>query len=142
LKELPFERKVEVEFRTDRTPMRRYSMSTSTVSPGGPQSSVPPVFYEMAEKTRAVAHGGVAMIPQIVVQSGLVEIINAVPVLKKTCRNTSRIMYSTSPAIFCAAARHLITSSRVGKPRRISTCLCFVRIVKALKSFGSVTTLP
>jgi len=64
-------RKAEVEFRTDRT----------QATFGQPQLSVSPVVYEVAEKTSAVAHGGVAMIHQIAVQSGLIDKINEVSVL-------------------------------------------------------------
>jgi len=67
------ERKAEVEFRTDRT----------QAVFGEPQLSASPVVFGVSEKTRAVAHGVVAMIHQIVVQSGLIDAINAVPVLKK-----------------------------------------------------------
>jgi hypothetical protein len=65
-------RKMEVDYRTDHT----------QAAFGGVQLSSSPVVYEVAEKTRAIAHGGVAMIHQIAVQSGLVNAINAVPVLK------------------------------------------------------------
>jgi len=64
-------RKAEVGFRTDRTQAEF----------GVPQLSVSPVVYEVAEKTQAIAHGGVAMIHQIAVQSGLVDRLNEVPVL-------------------------------------------------------------
>ena len=69
--ELLESRKSEVAYRTDRT----------QATPGGPQLSASPVVYEVSEKTRAVAHGGMALIHQIAVQSGLVDAINAVPVL-------------------------------------------------------------
>jgi hypothetical protein len=70
-------RKAEVEYRTDRT----------QATFGAPQLSASPVVYEIAEKTSAVAHGGVAvvclsMIHQIAVQSGLVDRLNEVPILK------------------------------------------------------------
>jgi len=64
-------RKSEVAYRTDRT----------QATLGAPQLSASPVVYEVSEKTRAVAHGGMALIHQIAVQSGLVDAINAVPVL-------------------------------------------------------------
>ena len=57
-------------------------MCSSTVLLGGPQLSASPVVYEVAEKTRAVTHGGIPLIHQIAVQSGLVDAINAVPILK------------------------------------------------------------
>ena len=62
----------EVKFRTDRT----------QAVFGEPQLSVSPVVFEVSEKTQAVAHGGVALIHQIVVQCGLIDAINEVPVLK------------------------------------------------------------
>jgi len=83
ISELLEKRKAEVQFRTDRTQAWRYSMCSSTVSLAGPQLSVSPVVYEVSEKTRAVAHGGVAMIHQIAVQSGWIDAVNAVPILKK-----------------------------------------------------------
>ena len=67
------ERKTEVEFRTDRT----------QAVFGEPQLSASPVIFEVSEKTRAVVHGGVVMVHQIVVQSGLIDAVNAVPILKK-----------------------------------------------------------
>jgi hypothetical protein len=65
-------RKAEVAYRTDRT-QAEY---------GAPQLSESPVVYEVAEKTQAVAHGGVAMIHQIAVQSQLIDRLNEVPILK------------------------------------------------------------
>jgi len=61
-----------VEYRTDRT----------QAVFGAPQLSGSPVVYEVAEKTRAVVHGGVAMIHQNAVQSGLVDRLNEVLILK------------------------------------------------------------
>ena len=72
ISELLEERKAEVKFRTDRTQAEF----------GRPQLSASPVVYEVAEKTRAVTHGGILLIHQIVVQGGLVDAINAVPILK------------------------------------------------------------
>ena len=66
------ERKAEVEYRTDRTQAEF----------GAPQLSGSPVVYEVAEKTRAVVHGGVAMIHQIAVQSKLVDRLNEELILK------------------------------------------------------------
>ena len=66
------ERKAEVKFRTDRT----------QATFGGPQLSASPVVYEISEKTRAVAHGGIPLIHQIAVQSTLIDRLNAVPILK------------------------------------------------------------
>ena len=66
------ERKAEVEFRTDRT----------QAVFGAPQLSASPVVFEVAEKTSAVSHGGVALIHQIAVQSKLVDRLNEVPILK------------------------------------------------------------
>jgi hypothetical protein len=66
------EHKQEVEFRTDR----------SHAEFGSPQLSQSEVVYEIAEKTRAVANGGLALIHQIAVQSGLYDAINSIPVLK------------------------------------------------------------
>ena len=65
-------RKSEVNFRTDRlkAPFR------------GPQLSSSPVLFEVSEKPQAIPHGGLAAIHQIALQSGLVDAINAVPVLK------------------------------------------------------------
>jgi hypothetical protein len=72
LAELLDRRKQAVDFRTDR----------SQASFGGPQLGSAPVVFDLAEKTQAVAHGGLALIHQIAVQSGLVDAINAVCVLK------------------------------------------------------------
>ena len=66
------QRKAAVAFRTD----------LLQASFGFPQLSTAPVVFELAEKTQAIAHGGVALIHQIAVQSGLVDAINEVPVLK------------------------------------------------------------
>jgi hypothetical protein len=49
---------------------------------GPPQLSTAPVRFELAEKTRVVSHGGLAMVHQIAVRSGLVDAINRVQVLK------------------------------------------------------------
>jgi hypothetical protein len=49
---------------------------------GPPQLSDAPVKFELSEKIRAVSHGGLAMVNQIAHQSGLVDAINRVPVLK------------------------------------------------------------
>lgn len=65
-------RKSEVNFRTDRL----------KAPFGGPQLSSSPVLFEVSEKTQAIPHGGLAAIHQIALQSGLVDAINAVPVLK------------------------------------------------------------
>ena len=62
------ERKAEIKFRTDRT----------KAAFGGPQLSASPVVYEVAEKTRAVTHGGIPLIHQIAVQCGLIERLNEV----------------------------------------------------------------
>jgi Transposase DDE domain. len=72
LHELLEGRKREVEFRTDRT--------QATFGPR--QLSESPVVFEVAEKTQAVSYGGLALIHQIAVQSGLIEAVNAVSVLK------------------------------------------------------------
>ena len=72
LHELLEVREREVGFRTDRT--------HATFGPR--QLSESPVVFEVAEKTQAVSHGGLALIHQLAVQSGLCEAINAVPVLK------------------------------------------------------------
>ena len=64
-------RKSEVAYRTDRT----------LATLGAPQLSASPVVDSVAEKSRAVAHGGMALIHQIAVQSGWVDAIHAVPVL-------------------------------------------------------------
>ena len=62
--------RVEVAFRSDRT-QTGYSMYSSTVLPGEPQLSSSPVVFEVSEKISGIAHGGVAMIHQVVVQCGL-----------------------------------------------------------------------
>ena len=64
-------RKAEIKFRTDRT----------QATFGEPPLSASPVVYEVAEKTRAVANGGIPLIHQIAVQSGLIDRLNEVPVL-------------------------------------------------------------
>jgi hypothetical protein len=70
--ELLDQRKSQVDFRTDRI----------QAPFGSPQLSTTPVIFDIAEKTQAVAHGGLALVHQIAVQSGLIEAINSVPVLK------------------------------------------------------------
>jgi hypothetical protein len=70
--ELVDRRKQEVDFRTDRL----------QAAFGSPQLGSGPVKVELAEKTRAVAHGGIALVHRIAVASGLVDALNAVPVLK------------------------------------------------------------
>jgi hypothetical protein len=72
LAELLNQRKAQVEYRTDRL----------KAPFGSPQLAAAPVVFDIAEKTQAVAHGGIPVIHQIAVQSGLVDAINAVPVLK------------------------------------------------------------
>jgi hypothetical protein len=64
--------KQEVDFRTDRL----------QAPFGAPQLSNAAVRFEVSEKTHAVAHGGLALIHQIAHQSGLVDALNAVSVLK------------------------------------------------------------
>src|SRR5215469_17234209 len=64
--------KQEVAFRTDRTQAHF----------GSPQLFNAPVRFELAQKTHAVAHGGLALIHQIVIQSKLVDALNAISVLK------------------------------------------------------------
>jgi hypothetical protein len=64
--------KTVVHFRTDRL----------QAPFGTPQLSTAPVRFEVSKKTHAIAHGGVALIHQIAIQSGLLDAINAVPVLK------------------------------------------------------------
>jgi len=64
--------KQEVVFRTDRTQAHF----------GAPQLSNAPVRFELAQKIHAVAHGGLALIHQIVIQSKLVDALNAISVLK------------------------------------------------------------
>ena len=71
ISEICEEHKAEVAYRTDRT----------QATFGEPQLSSSPVVFEVSEKTSGIAHGGVAMIHQVVVQCGLVDAINAVPVL-------------------------------------------------------------
>jgi hypothetical protein len=64
--------KQEVSYRTD-----------PTQAPfGEPQLSASPVRFEVAEKTHAVAHGGLALIHQFAIASGLIDALNAVQVLK------------------------------------------------------------
>ena len=65
-------RKEQIDFRTDRT----------QANFGSPQLTQAPVVYEIAEKTRAVAHGGLALIHQIALRTGLYDALNSVPVLK------------------------------------------------------------
>jgi len=72
LSDLLARRKREVDFRTDR----------SQASFGSPQLSTSSVIFEVSEKTHAVPHGGLALIHQTAAQSGLIDAINAVPVLK------------------------------------------------------------
>ena len=66
--ELLAQHKQEVDFRTDRT----------QAPFGTPQLSEAAVFFDLAEKTRAVAHGGLPLIHQIAIASGLIEALNAV----------------------------------------------------------------
>jgi len=49
---------------------------------GAPQLSEAPVQFEVSNKTHAVAHGGLALLHQITLQSGLVDALNSVQVLK------------------------------------------------------------
>ena len=49
---------------------------------GAPQLSNSPIEFELSEKTHAVSHGGLALVRQLVNQIGLVDALNAVPVLK------------------------------------------------------------
>jgi len=65
-------RNQEVQCRTDRF----------QAAFGPQQLSTAPVQFELGEKTQAIAHGGLALIHQISVQSGLVSGLNAVPVFK------------------------------------------------------------
>ena len=65
-------RKQEVQCHTDRF----------QAAFGTPQLSAAPVQFELGDKTKAVAHGGFALIHQIVVQSGLVRALNEESVLK------------------------------------------------------------
>ena len=62
----------EVAFRTDRL----------QAPFGAPQLSSAPVQFELSKRTRAVAHGGLATLNQLVHHIGLPDAINAVPVLK------------------------------------------------------------
>jgi hypothetical protein len=64
--------KQEVAFRTDHT----------KAPFGAPQLCQTSVRFEVSEKTRAVAHGGLALIHQLVIASGLINALNAVQVLK------------------------------------------------------------
>ena len=66
LSELFAAHKAEVAYRTDRT-RAGYSMCSSTVLLGEPQLSSSPVVFEVSEKTSGIAHGGVALIHQVVV---------------------------------------------------------------------------
>ena len=70
--ELLAQYKTAVNFRTDRL----------QASFGTPQLSTASVRFEVSEKTHAVAHGGLALIHQIALQSGLLAALNAVQVLK------------------------------------------------------------
>jgi hypothetical protein len=65
-------RKTEVAQRTDHT----------QATFGTPQLSSSPIEFELAEKTQAVAHGGLALLHQLVNHIGLVDALNAVSVLK------------------------------------------------------------
>jgi hypothetical protein len=49
---------------------------------GAPQLSRSPIEFELSEKTRAVSHGGLAIIRQLVNNIGLPDALDAVPVLK------------------------------------------------------------
>ena len=49
---------------------------------GEPQLSTAPVRFELSDKTHAVSHGGLALIHQMVIQSGLIDALNDVEVLK------------------------------------------------------------
>jgi hypothetical protein len=49
---------------------------------GSPQLSSSPIEFELAEKTQAVSHGGLALIQQLVNPIGLVDALNSVAVLK------------------------------------------------------------
>jgi hypothetical protein len=64
--------KKEVAFRTDHT----------KAPFGAPQLSNAPIQFEVAEKTKAVAHGGLALVHQIAIVSGLIDALNDVQVLK------------------------------------------------------------
>ena len=64
--------KKEVVFRTDRT----------QAPFGTPQLSEEAVLFDLAEKSHAVAHGGLPLIHQIAIASGLIHALNAVQVLK------------------------------------------------------------
>lgn len=66
-------RKREIDFRMDRTQANFES----------PQLTQTPVVYEIAKKTQAVAHGGLALIHQIALRTGLYDALNSVPVLKR-----------------------------------------------------------
>jgi len=50
---------------------------------GAPQLSTSPIIFELAEKTQAVAYGGVALIHQLVNQIGLSDVLNSVPIFKR-----------------------------------------------------------
>ena len=65
-------RKLEVAHRTN--PIHAFF--------GAPQLSHSPIEFEVAERTQAVSHGGLALIHQLVNQIGLVDALNRVPVLK------------------------------------------------------------
>jgi hypothetical protein len=65
-------RKSEVAQRTDHT----------QAAFGDPQLSSSPIEFELAEKTHAIAHGGLALIHQLVNPIGLVDALNSIQVLK------------------------------------------------------------
>jgi hypothetical protein len=50
---------------------------------GAPQLSTASVTFELATKTQAISHGGVALIHQVAIQSGLIDALNSVPVFKR-----------------------------------------------------------
>ena len=70
-------RKGEVEFRTDRMKAEF----------GPPQLSEATVKFELSDKIRAVSHGGLALVHQVAVRSGVVDAINRVQVLKRKVPN-------------------------------------------------------
>jgi hypothetical protein len=72
LHELLEQRKQEVKHRTDR----------SLAPFGAPQLSSAPIRFEVSEKAQAIPYGGIALINQIAHQSGLVDALNTVQVLK------------------------------------------------------------
>ena len=83
--------KEEVAYRTDRMQAEF----------GSPQLSESPVIFEVAERTQAVANGGMALIHQVVVQCGLIDAINEVPVLK------AKLPYFESDHVFNIATNFL-----------------------------------